>query len=377
MFTAARKRLRGSSDGIDPSMEVEIQQELWAWQDLIRLGCLNIVVALQKVGKTALLLQMVRLWSAGTGSFLGSALIGPCPPVIIVGTDMSLSDWGPMLVAAGLMESTTSGRWRLLPPIVRLYSREDALHLDEPGLERLARECEANPGAFLLVDCYAAVTSSLGIDEFKPAAAEPIHGLCEAVEPYRVTTALIHHASKSRSGERASNASRGSNALTAVASQLVSLKWHSDDQADQRVDLCTEGRGGRPHQIVIEQVDRCSWLLHGDCAEIRRKERRTQAEARLSDRQRKALEEARDLWETSRQEIDSVRLRDLLPAEYHQSDGRRAAAATLEQLRRKDLLLDRSISTPDRGKVNLYRPQGTDLTEARLSTDSGSPPIPP
>lgn len=380
MLAGARKALRGSCEGITPSMELDIPDALWAWEDVIRLGALNILVSLQKVGKTSLLLQMLRLWSAGAESFLGSALIGSCPGVIVVGSDMALSDWRPMLAAAGLMERTPSKRWRLLEPIVKLYSREDALHLDEQGLERLAHDCEANPGALLLVDSFAAVTSSLGIDEFKPAAAEPIYGLCEVVEPYGVTTVLIHHSSKSRSGERASNAARGSNAITAAASQLVSLRWHSEDQADHRVDLSTEGRGGRPHQIVIEQVDRCSWVLHGDAAELRRMEGRQEAEDRLTDRQRKALEEVRDLWESARREIDSGCLQKLLPAQYSQADGRRAAADTLEQLCRKELLIKRTTSTAERGKVNLYRPQGTDLSEVKPQPEGGSlhaPPLPP
>lgn len=380
MLAAARKTLRGSCDGITPSMEVEIPDALWAWEDVIRFGALNIVVALQKVGKTSLLLQMLRLWSAGAESFLGSALIGRCPGVIVVGSDMALSDWRPMLAAAGLMERTPSGRWRLLDPITKLYSREDALHLDEQGLEKLARDCEANPGALLLVDSFAAVTSSLGIDEFKPAAAEPIHGLCEVVEPYGVTTVLIHHASKSRAGERASNAARGSNAITAAASQLVSLRWHSDSEEDHRVNLSTEGRGGRPHQIVIEQVDRCSWVLHGSAADLRREEGRQGAEDRLTDRQRMALGEARDLWESARQEIDSGRLQQLLPDQYSQSDGRRAAADTLEQLHRKGLLTKRATSTAERGKVNLYRPHGTDLSDVKPQPEGGSlhaPPLPP
>jgi hypothetical protein len=380
MLAAARKALRGSCDGITPAMELEIPDALWAWEDVIRLGALNIVVALQKVGKTSLLLQMLRLWSAGAESFLGSALIGHCPPVVIVGTDMALSDWRPMLAAAGLMERTPSGRWRLLEPIVKLYSREDALHLDEQGLERLARDCEANPGALLLVDSFAAVSSSLGIDEFKPAAAEPIHGLCEVVERHAVTTVLIHHSSKSRAGERASNAARGSNAITAAASQLVSLRWHSDSEEDHRVNLSTEGRGGRPHQIVIEQVDRCSWVLHGSAADLRRKEGRQEAEDRLTDRQRVALEEARELWSSTRQEIDSGRLQQLLPSQYSQADGRRAAADTLEQLHRKGLLTKRATSTAERGKVSLFRPHGTDLSEVKPQPEGGSlhaAPLPP
>ena len=377
-FAAARKNLRGDSDGIDPSMELEIPDDLWIWEGLIRVGTLNMVVALQKVGKTSLLLQMLRLWSAGSNSFLGSALQGKCPAIIIVGTDMSRRDWQPMLTAAGFMEPTNSGRWRLIEPIKKLYTREDALHLDEAGLEKLAQVCEANPGAFLFIDSFAAVTSPLGIDEFKPAAAEPVYGLCEIVEPYGVTTVLVHHSSKSRAGERASNAARGSNSLTAAASQLVSLKWHSDSEEDHRVDLSTEGRGGRPHHVVIEQMDRCSWVLHGDTAEVRRREGRTKAEDGLTDRQAKAIAEVRDLWDEKSLEMDSVSLRNRLPAEYSQSDGRRAAGETLEQLHRKGLLEKRVTTIPTRGKVNLYRPFDTDLAEARLSLETRSlRPLPP
>jgi hypothetical protein len=380
MFAAARKDLRGAGDGVTSEMELDIPEDSWIWELMICAATLNVVVALQKVGKTALMLQMIRLWAAGAGAFLGGKLIGPCPPVIIVGTDMPLTDWRSMLTASGLMERTTSGKWRLLPPIVRLWHRGDPLHIDEEGIERLTTICEAHPGALLLVDSYAAVTAPLGIEESKPEAAEPLYGLCEAVEPYGITTVMIHHSSKSRADERASNAARGSNAITATASQMLSLKWHSEKEEDHRVDLSTEGRGSRPQHLVIEQIERCSWVLHGDTAEVRRSEGRTKAEDGLTDRQSKALAEVRDLWDEKCQEMDSVALRDLLPAEYSQGDARRAANDTLEQLYRKALLEKRTISSPERGKVNLYRPFDTDITEAKLSPRAGvskQPPDPP
>lgn len=374
-FAEARKILRGVSDGIDPSMEVDIPEAMWIWEDLIRLGTLNMVVALQKVGKTSVMLQMLRLWSSGSNSFLGSALIGQCPAVIIVGTDMSLCDWRPMLAAAGLMERNPAGKWKLLEPVKKLYTREDALHLDEAGLEKLVRDCEANPGALLLMDSFAAVTGALGIDEFKPAAAEPIYGLCEVVEPHAVTTILIHHSSKSRAGERASNAARGSNSLTAAASQLISLKWHSESEEDHRVVLSTEGRAGRPHHVVIEQIDSCNWILHGDLADVRLKECRNKAEDALSERQDMTLAEVRDLWDKKSQEMDSGTLHNRMPDEYSQSDGRGAAGQTLEQLHKKSLLEKRRINIPGRGMVNLFRPFGAHITEERLSLKT--PPLPP
>lgn len=381
IVAAARKEMRGDGDGITPDMEIEIPDDDWCWEPLICSGSLNLVIALQKVGKTALILQMIRLWASGADEFLGFKFHGKCPAVIIVGTDMALKDWQKMLSAAGLMERTASGKWRLMPPIVRLFHRGDPAHLDDQGIEKIATICEQHPGSLLLVDSLAAVTAPLGIDEFKPEAAEPLYGLCEAAEPFGTTTVLIHHASKSRAGERASNAARGSNSITAAASQMINLQWHSESKSDQRVDLSTEGRGSKSIQVVIEQIERCSWILHGDAAEIHNQESRRDAEEKLSERQRIALGEVREQWDKHRHEMDAPWLRELLPAEYNQKSAQRSASDTLNQLCHKSLLEKRSTNVPDRGEVNLYRPFGADLTEARLRTlqpsRAGVPEHPP
>jgi hypothetical protein len=366
LFAAARKELRGDSDGISAGMELDIPDAEWVWESLIAAGTLNMVTALQKVGKTALLLQFVRLWSAGATEFLGYALTPGCPGVVIVGTDMGLADWRNMLMAAGLMEKTPAGTYKPLPPILKLWHRESPLHLDESGLDRLAAICEEHPGALVLVDSFAAVTAPLGIDEFKPEAAEPLYALCEAVEPFGATTVLIHHSSKSRSGEQASNAARGSNAITAVPSQLINLAWHGDPKQDRRVELTSEGRGALPTALVIEQIERCQWISHGDASALRRTEGRLKAEQNLNDRQGIVLDEVRSEWEEHHHEMDAIYLREALPAEFSGKDPQRQASATLEQLARKELLEKRKAKISGRGEVVLYRPHGADVRQAKL-----------
>lgn len=381
---AARKHLRGEADGISPEMELDIPDAQWIWDSLIAAGTLNMVTALQKVGKTALLLQLIRLWSAGVPSFLDHALAADCPGVIIVGTDMGLADWRNMLMASGLMEKTAAGKYKLLPPILKLWYREQPLHLDESGLDRLSSICEANPGALILIDSFAAVTAPLGIDEFKPEAAEPLYALCEAVEPYGAATVLIHHSSKSRSGEQASNAARGSNAITAVPSQLINLAWHGDPKQDRRIELTSEGRGALPTALVIEQIERCQWISHGDAAAIRQTEGRAKAERNLNPRQEIVLDEVRDQWDQALYEMDSVWLEQSLQAQFSGKDGRREASSTLEQLERKQLLEKRKVKVPGRGEVMLYRPFGADVRNAKLrgkpafrSNIHQDPPHPP
>ena len=129
---------------------------------------------------------------------------------------------------------------------------------------------------------------------------------------------LIHHSSKSRAGERASNAASGSNALTAVVDQLVNLKWHSDKDDDHRVELHTEGRGDKPIHLVIEQEDRCQWILHGNAQEINAMEAREKQKNQLNERQSKVLRAVNHAWEKDCREVYSRTLRQELEVEFSQ-----------------------------------------------------------
>jgi len=295
IVATARKEIRGEGDGYGQEDEFEILEDNWIWEGIIAARVINLVVALQKVGKTALMLALVRVWSNNFSDFLTCKLHGSCPPVIIVGTDMTLQDWGKMLLAAGLAEKTTGGKARILKPIVRLWDAKQGIHLDDSGIEKIASLCAENIGALLIMDSFASLISPLGLDEFKPEAAEPLYALMEAIEPFQITPIIIHHSSKSRSSERAPNAARGSNAITAAVSQLVNLKWISEEEEDHRIELHTQGRGALPLHLVIEQVERCSWIYHGETAEIRRQESLVKVQENLNERQRRVLAEVESL----------------------------------------------------------------------------------
>ena len=360
----ARRALHGKASAATPDDEFDIPEEVWAWEQIIAARTPNLLIALQKVGKTALMAGLISAWHHSAGEFLGHPLIGPCPPVIIAGTDQTLADWRSVLAPAGLMQQQANGKWKLCGPIVRLWHRSQPIYLDMAGIEEIAATCEQHPGALLFCDTYAALTAPLGLDEAKPEAAEPLYNLVEMIEPHGATPVVLHHASKSRANERASNASRNSNAIPAAVSQIVSLQWlEPDRKADQRINLTTEGRNSKPVDLVIEQVDRSQWVSHGTAEQIRDQQRLTKVEANLTDRQADTLDLIRDAWERH-QEMDAPQLLALMPDQF---DCLRKARATLQQLFDKELVDKRTVSSPEAGgTVIRFRPAGSSLVRGGL-----------
>ena len=112
------------------------------------------------------------------------------------------------------MKKTSKNKAIILEPVKRLWHKGASIHLDEQGIEEIVSVAEENPNSIIVLDAFASLISGIGLDENKPEATEPIRFLTEAL-PLDATPILLHHSSKSRSGERASNAARGSNALTA------------------------------------------------------------------------------------------------------------------------------------------------------------------
>ena len=160
----------------------------------------------------------------GLTDYLGQELKGGKRPLIIVGTDQPQSDWANILIPCGLAKRVNYGKKVFgLPPIVRLWHKGNPLHLDEEGIETVYELAKDNPNSIVLLDAFSSLIRPTGLDEYKPEAVEPISALSEALAETRATPILLHHAGKGRDGERASNASRESNALPAEASQIIQL----------------------------------------------------------------------------------------------------------------------------------------------------------
>ena len=129
-----RKRSKGLVTMLVPDMEIYAPQEVWLVEDLIMKSDTNLLIASPKVGKTTLVVDLIGKWSRGVeDSYLGKKFIGKCPPVFIVGTDMPRSRWLPLLNRFGLAEQTGKDKWKLLNPIVGLFTQNESLHLDDSG----------------------------------------------------------------------------------------------------------------------------------------------------------------------------------------------------------------------------------------------------
>lgn len=365
----ARRRRSGAIEMLGPGMSATVEPETWAWEGVILAGDSNLLASDPKVGKTTLLIDAIARWHRGDSEHLGLAFCGPCPPVIIAGTDMPQSRWLRLLHRFGLAEPAGADRFQLLPdgPIRGLFSMDSPIHLDPEGIARLADLASKHPGCLLIVDSYAKLTNNLGLKESSSDFAGPLGDLQEAIAPYGTTLVVIHHSGRTRAGEGAVAASRGTTALPAAVSQCISLSWLNKGKGttDKRVVLQTEGRGGEPLQLLIEQnLD--GWQSHGDAAEVFRDQRIADAEDEMNDRQATALEEVRERWEMGRQRTTSS---DLIGAlQLRGRTAARIARRALNQLEKRGLVESSKETTPN-GQVVWFWPAG--------GLDKGHPPVHP
>jgi len=327
---AARRELNGAAEPIPQGGKLVVTEAPWLWQDIILLGCTNLVVALPKVGKSRLMTQMLGRMVIGAGLFLGKELATDPKPILIVGTDQPQRDWAKCLSLAGLLnpDNTMHGS------IVALFHKGCPLHLDEEGIERLVGYCEKHPGLVILLDSYAACTAQLGLDENSSAFAEPLLDLQEAIAPHDCTLVVIHHSSKGKAGQRASMSSRGGTALPAAVSQTIDLTWAQEEAAgpvrDSKVKLSTEGRESQPIEIWIQQIDDGrDWILHGSGAELAFAQKIEQAVEKLNDRQSEALAVIADHWEKHQEGLDAVRLGNALAIKDHPTSKARTVITSL------------------------------------------------
>lgn len=363
LYWDARRAAAGTIEPLTPGDRIDLSPCPFHWEGVIMLAALNLLIALPKIGKTSLMLALIGAWHRGEPAFLGLQLIGPCPPVLIVGTDQPSSDWGRMLQQVGLLGS----EGQIQAPIVALYHRGRPLHLDPEGIERIASHAAQHPGLFVLLDSIAALTGSLGIDENSAEIAEPIADLMEAVEPHGATLLAIHHASKGRAGESATLASRGSTALPAAASQIISLARLSagtpGSPQDRRIVMKTEGRGGLPQHLLIERTEE-GWISHGSAESVALAQHLLALEEKLTDRQAEALELVRNRW-ASGERTDA---KALAVAVGSGRDCERTARRTLDGLARKGLLRS-SMETERAGRRKWFWPVGAEES-ADLRTPS-------
>ena len=341
----AARRLRTHGDDhalLGPGDRLELTPEPWAWDGLILRRALNLLVALPKQGKTSLIVAMLAAWHRYDLAFLDRTLVGPCPPVLIVGTDQGQSDWGRMLQGVGWVDATG----HIGGPIVGLAHAGRPLHLDPEGIDQIATYGQQHPGLLVVIDSLHACLAPLGLKEESPEIAEPIADLMEQLEPHGPTVILIHHANKGRAGEGASAASRGSTALPGLASQLLKLGPASSSPEDRRKVLTTEGRGGTSQTLVIRR-EAATWDLLGGAEVIQEEKAAEELLQKLSDGHFDALVTVCDRWEDQMLKTTAGDLvEELGITGRHATD---VARKTLRSLEKRGLLQSLSQSRQGQG----------------------------
>ena len=195
----ARINAAGIPELVTADDVLDLSEPEWICEHLLMARCLNLIVALPKIGKTAFIIGLLGALFRQEDSFVGFRLVGPCPPVLIVGTDQPERDWARILQSSDLVRIDEDGNARLCdPPIIGLAHSGCPWHLDDERIEKIAQKAEENPGLLIIVDSLHACSRPLGIGENAVEMADPVIGLMEAVGPHKATVVVIHHANKSR-----------------------------------------------------------------------------------------------------------------------------------------------------------------------------------
>lgn len=330
----------GRSEPVLPGQPLNLSPTPWRWEGLLLDRCAHLLVAAPKIGKSSLGLALVAAWHRGEPYFLDQRLVGPCPPVILCWPDQGEQDCARMISAAGLLAADGG---LLSPPLVALFHAGRPVHLDPEGIERLVDLTKLHTGSLLILDSYSAATRPLGLEEASAEFAMPMVELIEALEPHQATLLVIHHAGKARSGESPTSASRGSTALPAAASQVLSLaKANPQSRGDRRLMLSAEGRGGPQEHLLIErQAD--GWICHGSGDEVHAAYQREQHRQKLTDRQAAALTLVERRWRDGQEETTGADLVGEPGCDLEGENAARSARKTLQALGTKELVTLRHV----------------------------------
>ena len=392
----AQRQFLDLKDGVGGGDVITIDPTTWVWNQIFCRGRINLLLAREKTGKTALVLAFLSAYLNRSEIFLGQSIGNPGkkPSVIILGTDQSQADWGEMFLSAGMVVEEPQRpsermahrqgvpipkRCRLREEIKWLFTAEAPCFLDEEGIEKIGELARKNPGSLLIADSLASLVGPLGLNENQTEIAEPIKALERRLAPHKITTILLHHAGKGREDERSVTASRGSTAITAAVSRIIHLAFLNEkDKSDRRLVLNSDGRGGKPITFVIEQTDHCQFTNHGDYADIKAEQDQLKTETKLNERQLPVLQLVRSRWIDNHYETTAKNVLEAYPDLYAGQKGssaRRMAFDTLQQLHPKKLVESRNLL----GR-NLYRPIGVDLSLAKVElaeSQKKAPPTPP
>ena len=271
----------------------------WIWDGWLAEGYFHTLIAMQKVGKSTFLLNVIAELIQRTPAFLNFSLFSEKKyGFVLVGPDMNRRLWGKYGKLAGLLQEDGKGQLRWQEQIKYVFAEEDEIGIDKDGIKRLvaiAEEVKAS-GAHpvFVMDSYRALlsASNIEIEENSSRYANPLRQLKKALGKTGSTVILLHHSSIASSRRSASESNSGHTAFNSVPDQIITLKWLADagadgNRKDRRVVMSASGRTGRvmPDQL-LEQSPDWGWFTHGETGDALLKQNA------LNERDRLAADDA-------------------------------------------------------------------------------------
>jgi hypothetical protein len=278
--------LQGVDDLLDPPTDThykhgdiwhEDPEVSWIWDGWIAEGYFHTLIAMQKVGKSTFLLNLIAELIQRTQSFLNFPLFSEKKyGFVLVGPDMNRRLWGKYGKLAGLLNEDDKGQLRWQEQIKYVYAEEDEIGIGRDGIRRLvaiAKEVKAQGlHPFFVMDSYRALLAASGIEigENDSRYANPLRQLKKALGKTGATVILLHHSSQTSSKRAAAESNAGNAAFNSVPDQIITLKWLADagpdgSRSDRRVVLSASGRTGRVmSDQLLEQSPDWGWTGYGE-----------------------------------------------------------------------------------------------------------------
>ena len=271
----------------------------WIWDGWIAEGYFHTLIAMQKVGKSTFLLNLIAELIQRTPAFLNFSLFSEKKTgFVLVGPDMNRRLWGKYGKLAGLLQEDGKGQLRWQEQIKYVFAEEDEIGIDKDGIKRLvaiADELKAD-GAhpIFVMDSYRALlsASNIEIEENSSRYANPLRQLKKALGKTGSTVILLHHSSQTSSKRAVAESNAGNASFNSVPDQILSLKWLADagpdgTRKDRRIVLSASGRTGRVMaDQLLEQSPDWGWSSHGETGDALLKQNA------LNERDRLAADDA-------------------------------------------------------------------------------------
>jgi AAA domain len=267
VFLRAAKRGRTTiADLVKPGDRLSMKRMPFMLDGVFTPQDTNLVVGREKKGKTSFVIAWISAWHFGQQRFCDFDIAGDCPPVIVIGPDMTEQQWGRMLHQYHL--ANADGELNPDGPIKQLLHMGHQFALDQHGLDLIDQLGELHPGALFIFDSYSRLVDPLGLQEATSEFAGPLIQAQGILAKHQATGIWLHHSAANRDTGKAS--SRGSTALPAASDQIIYLEYPTANEDDKRTLLRTKGRDV-PVTALLERTEPDGvWICHASGEDLER-----------------------------------------------------------------------------------------------------------